>query len=315
MTGFIHLPVLVEPVLRFLQVAPDGVYFDGTVGSGGHAEAILEASAPGGRLIGCDRDPLQLQISAQRLARFGDRVTLVRGSYEDAVEILRSAHFENVDGFVIDCGASLDQLSPEGEVGRGRGFSWRTDEPLLMSYDPDSERTAARLLAESSEAELREVFLPVLRPGEVGRVVRAIVRRRRAGPIETTRQLTEALRSAFGPPGPAADRRIAAAYLAVRAATNLATDALLGGIDAAVEVLRPGGVLVVIAFHGLETRVVRNRLRELEGGPVGPPRLVGAPERPKLMEVLTPRPIAPTDAEVNRNPAARSAKLFAGRKV
>ncbi|MCD6361531.1 MAG: 16S rRNA (cytosine(1402)-N(4))-methyltransferase, partial [Armatimonadetes bacterium] len=185
----IHRPVLVAELLEVLRPRSGRVYFDGTLGCGGHAEAILEASSPDGRLIGCDRDPLQLEMTRARLAGFGDRAILVRGTFEQADEIVSSANVDKLDGFLIDCGGSLDQLSPDGEVGRGRGFSWRVDEPLLMSYDPDSPRTGISLLAEASEEQLREIFAIALRPGEVGRVVRAVARRRRSGPIETTGQL------------------------------------------------------------------------------------------------------------------------------
>ncbi len=315
MTEWSHIPVLLDEVLEYIGPVSGSTIFDGTLGSGGHAEAILEASSPDGRLIGCDRDPSQLEITRARLARFSDRATLVRGSYEDAADILAQAHVENVDGFLIDCGVSLDQLSPEGDVGRGRGFSRRGDEPLLMSYDPDSGRTGARLLAESDEDELREVFGQILRPGETGRVVRAIIRQRDVEPIETTGQFTQLLHSVFGSGGPKAGKRISAAYLALRAGINSELEGLETGIRTAIEVLRPGGVLAVISFHGAEMSLVRGLFRELQGGTTGPPRLIGAPERPALIEVLARKPLFPSDEEVARNPAARSARLHAARKL
>jgi len=222
---------------------------------------------------------------------------------------------DKLDGFLIDMGASMLQISPEGEVGRGRGFSWRRDEPLLMCYDPASERTAARLLRELSEEELRELFRQGLRPGEVGRVVRAIARRRRSEPIETTGQLVEALRTVFGPSGPKSDARIAAAFLALRAATNLELEGLAEGIETAVGLLRSGGVLTAISFHGTEVRVVLDAFGRLLGGPTGPPRLAGAPEQPARIEVLTGRGLAVSEAERRVNPAARSARLHAVRKL
>lgn len=310
-----HVPVMVAEVLRFLAPAPGQVHFDGTLGGGGHAEAILEASAPDGRLIGCDRDPAQLEIARARLARFKERALLVRGSYERADEIAAAANVDKLDGFLIDCGGSLDQLSPEGEVGRGRGFSWRRDEPLLMSYDPESGRTAAGLLRELSEEELREVFRQALRPNEVGRVVRAIARRRRSRPIETTGELVEVLRGVLGPPGLKSDRRVSAAFLGLRAATNLELEGLSEGIATAVDLLRPGGVITVITFHGTEVRVVLDAFGRLRGGSTGPPRLAGAPQAPTRVELLTGRGIAVSDAEREANPAARSARLHAARKL
>lgn len=310
-----HIAVMVPEVLRFLAPRSGQVYLEGTVGGGAHAEAILEASSPDGRLIGCDRDPAQLDIARARLSRFGDRVTLVRGTYERADQIAADANVDKLDGFLIDCGGSLDQLSPDGEVGRGRGFSWRRDEPLIMAYDPDSPRTAAGLLRDLSEQQLREVFAQGLRPNEVGRVVQAIARHRRSQPIETTGELVAVLRTVFGAEGHKSDRRIAAAFLALRAATNLELEGLSQGIATAVALLRPGGVLVVITFHGAEVRVVLDAARGLCGGPTGPPRLAGAPELPAQVEVLTGRGLSVSPAEAQLNPASRSARLHALRKL
>ncbi len=312
-----HIPVMCrEAVSDYLKPVSGGAYLDGTIGIGGHAEAILEASSPDGRLLGCDRDPAQLAIARERLARFGDRATLVRGSFERAVEIAASANFGNsIDGFLIDTGVARTQLSPEGAVGQGRGFSRRGDEPLSMSYDPDSSRTAAGLLRDLSDEELREMFGQVLRPGEVGRVVRAIVRARRIEPIETTGQLTGLLESVFGAGDPKADKRISACYLAIRILVNQELEALDAGILAAMELLRPGGVLVVLTFHGAETRLVRRAMRDLAGGHTGPPRLAGAPDREARVEILTPKPLFPTEDEIRINSAARSARLHAARKL
>lgn len=310
-----HIPVMVPEVLHFLAPKSGGTYFDATVGGGGHAEAILEASEPDGVLLGCDRDPYQLTIARARLSRFGDRVRLFRGGYERADLMLAEAHFENLDGFLIDCGASMDQLSPEGEVGRGRGFSWRRDEPLLMTYDPESPRTAAALLRELSAEELRAVFRPGLRASEVGPVVRAIIRRRRTRPIETTGELVEVLRSVFGPESLKSDRRIAAAFAALRSAVNEEYEALHQGMLTAVRLLKPGGMLVIITFQGSEVRVVLQTARALRGGPSGPPRLAGAPELPPQVELLTGRGLAVSESEARSNPAARSARLHALRKL
>lgn len=313
-----HIPVMRDEVLQYLKPVPGGTYFDFTVGIAGHAEAILEA-APGGRLLGIDRDPAQLAIATERLARFGDRATLVRGSFERAVEIATSADFDNfTDGFhgvLIDTGIARTQLSPAGAVGQGRGFSRRGDEPLLMSYDPDSDRTAAGLLRDMSEGELREMFALMLRPGEIGRVVRAIIRVRRTEPIETTGQLTKLLESVFGAGDPKADKRISVCYAAIRMSVNRELEALDAGILAAIELLRPGGALVVLTFDGTATRLVRQAMRELAGGHSGPPRLAGAPERKARVEILTPKPLFPTDDEVQRNSPSRSSRLHALRKL
>lgn len=313
MTSAEHIPVMPAEVLRYLAPRPAGTYLDCTVGSGGHARLILEDSSPDGRLVAIDCDPSQLEIARTRLAEYGERVRLVRGRYERVTEILSDLDLDNVDGSLIDCGPSLDQLV--GEVGRGRGFSHSRDEPLLMTLDPDQETTAVSLLRDLSEAELTEVFGQVLRGGEARKVVRAIVRERAREPIERTGQLTRVLARALGRSGPALQKRMAAAYLALRIAVGDETEALRSGIEGAVEALRPGGVLVVLTFHGLEHRAARSKLRELQGGPAGPARLVGAPEREAKVEVLTPKPLSPSEAEIGQNPAARSARLHAARRL
>lgn len=310
-----HVPVMPAVVLEYLAPRPGGIYVDGTVGGGGHSDLILEHSGPDGRLIGLDRDPAQLELARARLARFGERARLIRARYEDINDVLSDLHLDMIDGMLIDCGPSLDQLAGR-TTGRGRGFSWRAeDEPLEMTYDPDEEYTARVLLAEADERELRAVFGTTLRGGEVRRVVGAILRERRERPIETTGQLTALLRRALGGRGPATEKRIPVAYLALRIAVNDELEGLRRGIDAAVEALRPGGRLVVVTFHSLEHRVARTRLRELSGGYAGPPRLIGAPEREGRVQVLTPRPLFPSEEEISSNPAARSARLHAAVRI
>lgn len=315
MTDFEHISVMPDEVIEYLQPRPGGTYFDGTAGAGGHSKRILQ-SAPGSRVIAVDRDPAMLEIAAERLAEFGERVILRRASYEDLLDVLDELDIENcIDGALIDCGPSRDQLAGR-TAGRGRGFSmWGGDEPLEMAYDPDQHRTAARLLAELSDAELREVFGRTLRGGEVGRVVRAIVREREREPIETPAHLTRVLQDALSFKGPDAEKRIVAAYLALRIAVNEELEGLARGIDAAVEALRQGGRLVVLTFHGSEHRIARRKLRDLEGGPIGPPRLIGGPEREAKVRVLTPSPLYPSDREIEENPAARSARLHAAERL
>ncbi len=315
MTAHEHIPVMPEAVISYLAPRPGETYVDGTVGSGGHSELILQHSGPDSRVIGLDRDPAQLELAGARLAEFGDRAILVRSSYEDVLDVLSHLHLDSISGMLIDCGPSLDQLAGR-TTGRGRGFSWRAeDEPLDMSYDPDQARTARSLLAELTERELLELFGQTLRGGEVRRVVSGILRERGQRPIETTGRLTGLLRRALAYKGPAVDRRISAAYLALRIVVNDELEGLARGIDAAVEALRPGGRLVILSFHGLEHRIARTRLRELEGGPIGPPRLIGAPEREAKVKVTTPGPLFPSEDEISANPAARSSRLHAAVRV
>jgi len=310
-----HIPVMAAEALSYLRPASGRTYLDCTVGSGGHAQLILEACAPDGRLVGIDCDPFQLEIARTRLAQYGKRVTLIRSRFERVLDVLSDLNIDNVDGALLDCGPSMDQLAGR-TVGRGRGFSHWGDEPLLMTFDPDQQTTAASLLRDLSQAELLEVFSEVLRGGEARRVVPAIVRARAKQPIERTGQFTRLLASALGRSGPALQKRIAAGYLALRIGVNDEINALRSGIIDAVEALRAGeGVMVVLTFHSLEHRAARRTLRELEGGAQGPPRLVGAPERKAKVAVLMRKPLSPTPAEVERNAAARSARLHAARKL
>lgn len=315
MTGFEHVSVMPDEVIQYLQPRPGGLYADFTAGAGGHSKRILE-SAPDCRVIALDRDPAMLEIAAERLADYGDRATLVRASYEDILDVLAELDLENgIDGALIDCGPSHDQLAGR-TAGRGRGFSiFGGDEPLLMAYNPDQARTAASLLREMSRSQLREVFQRTLRGGEVGRVVGAIVREREQNPIDTPERLTRVLREALSFRGPDVEKRINAAYLALRIAVNEELEGLSRGIDAAVEALKSGGRLVVLTFHGDEHGLARRKLRDLEGGPTGPPRLIGAPEEEAKVEVLTPSPLYPSDEEIERNPAARSARLHAAERL
>ncbi len=305
-----------DEVIEYLQPESGGLYLDATEGTGGHSKRILE-SAPDSRVIGIDRDPAMLEIAAERLAEFGDRVTLARGSYENLVEVLDALNIDRcIDGVLIDCGPSYDQLAGR-TVGQGRGFSAQggEDEALEMSYDPDQQRTARSLLAELSDSELRELFSQTLRGGEVGAVVNAIIRERQVEPIDSPARLTAILRDALSFKGPAREKRVRAAFLAIRIAVNVELEGLVRGIDAAVEVLCPGGRLVVLTFHGAEHGIARRKMRELEGGPTGPPRLIGAPEREAKLKVLAPTPLFPDEEETEANPAARSARLHAAERV
>ena len=303
-----------EEVIEYLDPRPGGTYADGTVGAGGHAKLILD-SAAGTKVVGFDKDPSMLEIARQRLSKYGDRVTLRRESFENVGDVLTDLHIENLDGMLLDLGPSRDQLAGR-TAGAGRGFSMRgEEESLSMAYDPDQGRTARSLLAELPEVELKKLFGQTLRGGEVGSVVAQIVRARRDQLIETPGQLTALLREALAYKGAATERRVSAAYAALRIAVNREIEVVIRGIDAAVAVLRAGGRLVVISFHGLEHGAVRKHLRELAGGPTGPPRLIGAPEQEGKLTVLTPKPLFPTGDEVAENPAARSARLHAAERI
>lgn len=299
-----HLPVMVPEVLRVLDVHAGGSYVDGTVGLGGHAEAILDA-APGGRLFGLDQDPAALEAARVRLARFGDGAVLAHGNFRDLGEHARKAGFGAVDGVLMDLGVSSMQLdTPE------RGFSFQGDQALDMRMDPTSELTAAEIVNTWDEEEIANV---IYRYGEERRsraIARAIVARR---PLRGTRELVNAIEQAVGR---GRERQIHPATLtfqALRIAVNQELDSLEEALPQAHGLLDGAGArLAVIAFHSLEDRIVKDYLRLESTDCVCPPR---TPQcvcgHVATLRLVTRRAMRPSPAEVAANPRARSARLRA----
>ncbi|MDR5708407.1 MAG: 16S rRNA (cytosine(1402)-N(4))-methyltransferase RsmH [Armatimonadota bacterium] len=287
----LHVPVLLHEVLLWLDPRPGGLYVDATVGTGGHAEAILERILPGGRLVGLDRDPEALVVARERLERFGSAVQLVQANFADLQQVLRNLGIERVRGVLLDLGVSQLQLAAPH-----RGFSFRLPGPLDMRMDPTSPVTAADLVNRLPERELAELLRRYGEEPFAARIAREIVRRR---PLSTTQELREAVLRAV--PRSAWPRRVDVAtrtFQALRIAVNRELEALERALPQAVEVLNPGGRLVVISFHSLEDRIVKHALR-------------GA----KHLRVLTPKPVRPSPEEVRRNPHARSARLRAAERI
>ncbi len=285
-----HVPVLLNEVLSYLSPQPGGTYIDATVGPGGHAEAILEACAPTGRLLGIDRDPEALQIARQRLARFGQRVRLVRGNFAQLGAIASAEGFAPADGILFDLGVSSLQLASEG-----RGFSFQTSGYLDMRFGPEGP-TAADLLRELSARQLEAILREYGEETKARAIAKAIVEARSKAPLQTAEQLAALVQRVYG----GRRGRIHPAtrtFQALRIAVNRELEALQEGLGAAVELLKPGGRLVVISFHSLEDRVVKNMFKAWTVGPA--PRV----------RVLTRKPVRPSRYEVKLNPRARSARL------
>lgn len=306
-----HLPVMKDEVVRLLDPRAAAVIVDGTVGLGGHAEAIL-AVAPEATLIGIDLDPEALTIAGTRLARFGDRVHLVHGNYRGVVEQLEALGIDAIDGFLVDLGLCSLQLDRAA-----RGFSFREDGPLDMRMDPGDGPTAADLVNTVSQAELSAI---VSRYGEERfalRIARAIVSARAHGPIATTGALAAIVRDAI--PRKFHPHRIDPAtrtFQALRIAVNQELENLEAGLEAGFAALRPGGVLAAISFHSLEDRIVKGFLRHKALSCTCPPDFpVCVCDKRVEVEVLTKRPLVPDPEEVAANPRGRSAKLRAGRKL
>jgi len=284
-----HQPVMVEEVLEGLAVRGVGLYVDGTLGGGGHARAILERSAPEGRVLGIEWDPEGLARAGSRLVSFGERLLLHEGSYADIRQILAVRKLHPARGVLLDFGASYEQLTSAQ-----RGFSIRNPGPLDMRFSPRSSLTAAQIVNHRSEQELTELFRAKGEERWAGRIARAVVRAR---PLTTTGELADLVTRVV----PGRRGRIHPAtrvFQALRMEVNRELENIQRGIEGAVQCLEEGGRLCVITYHSLEDRLVKRSFREMAAG---------GSDRP--FRVRTPKPIRPAARELAANPSARSAKL------
>ncbi len=301
-----HRPVLLQEVLTALAVREGGLYIDGTVGGGGHAEAILLASAPTGRLLGLDRDPQAVAYAGRRLSRFGERCRLRQASYAEMGRLARAEGFVEVDGILLDLGYSSLQIDDAQ-----RGFAFRLDGPLDMRYDPQGGGTTAADLVNELDAEALARLL--WRYGEERRsraIARAIVAAR---PLRTTGELAALIERVVPRRG-----RIHPAtrtFQALRIAVNRELEALEAVLPQALELLRPGGRLAVITFHSLEDRIVKRTFRRWAGRKAVPSPLPLAEAASPRVRWVTRKPIVPSAEEREVNRRSRSAKLRVVEKV
>lgn len=312
----VHVPVMVEEVLRWLDVRPGGRYIDATVGLGGHAEAILRESAPDGELLAIDCDREALEFARTRLAPFGRRANLVHGNFRDLAAIARASGFDQVDGVLFDLGVSSLQL------GRGeRGFAFGLEGPLDMRMDPSSGGpTAAEIVNSWSEEELAELLADYGEVRGARRVARAIVRAR---PLRTTWDLARAVEQAVGSArGQTKIHPATKVFLALRIRVNGELDSLDAALPQAHSLLgfgpdgRHGGRLVIIAFHSLEDRVVKRYFQRASRDCLCPPGLpVCRCGHRATLRVVTRKGVRPSAEEVARNPRARSAILRAAERL
>jgi len=301
----VHVPVLLQRVLAFLKARPGGTYVDGTVGGGGHAEAILARSFPDGRLLGLDRDPAALAVAGRRLAPFGERVTLRHGSFAHLTALAEG--FAPADGVLLDLGLSSLQLADPA-----RGFAFSQEGPLDMRFDPTAGGpTAADLVNGLSVKELTSLLYRYGEERQARRIAEAIVAAR---PLHTTAELARVVEGVTG-----RRRRIHPAtrtFQALRIAVNWELEALEAVLPQALDLLRPGGRLVVIGFHSLEDRIVKRFLRQEARDCICPPESPTCTcEHQARVRILTKRPVRPEPAEVEANPRARSARLRAVEKI
>jgi 16S rRNA (cytosine1402-N4)-methyltransferase len=286
-----HEPVMVAETVELLAPSRGGLFVDCTVGLGGHTRVLLEAGAS--RVLGLDRDADALRIARQRLEAFSGKVELVHADYRDLGRVLEEHQISEVDGALADLGVSSMQLEAEG-----RGFSFRRDEPLDMRMDRSQGPTAADLLREADEGDLANVIFQYGEERFSRRIARSIVQARRSAPITTTGQLAKLVRQAVPKRGYQRIDPATRTFQALRIWVNRELDHLDRFISDASDRLRIGARFAVITFHSLEDRIVKHTFRAL----------VQARE---ALRILTKRPLVPTEAELERNPRARSAKLRA----
>jgi 16S rRNA (cytosine1402-N4)-methyltransferase len=305
---FNHHPVLLREALAALHLQSGSTIVDGTAGGGGHSAAILEATSPDGIAICLDLDRDALAACGARLERFGDRIHLVQASFRDLARVLAQLGIERVDGVLLDLGVSSHQLDAPN-----RGFRFKDahtgDTPLDMRMDQHSEITAATLIAHATAEELQLWFQEYGELPGSRRLAQAIVQRRSESPIKTTGDLLDVIREAkIG--GGRKHNPATLVFQALRIAVNDELTALREGLEAAVEALRPGGRLAVIAYHSLEDRIVKHYLREAAKGCVCPPGLpVCVCDKHATLQLVHRRPIRPQPEEIDANPRARSAHL------
>jgi 16S rRNA (cytosine1402-N4)-methyltransferase len=307
----VHIPVLLHEAIDLLAPKAGGVYVDGTLGAGGHAAEILKRSGPHGLLVGMDQDGEAVERSRKNLAVYGDRVIIRQNNFRFVLQVLTELGIQAVDGALLDLGVSWYHLkTPE------RGFSFQQDGPLDMRMDTSLGQSAADLVNALSRGELARIIREYGEENRAGAIARAIEKARSRGPITRTVQLAEIVSSVF-PSHPL--RRIHPATLtfqALRIAVNDEMGSLREGLDSLIQVVKPGGRIVVITFHSLEDRIVKQTFVKAAKGCACPPKMpVCACGKKPVLTVITHRPVMAGQAEVENNPAARSAKLRAAEKL
>jgi len=308
---FSHTPVMLDEAVRFLTVPGARRFIDGTAGWGGHAARLLAVN-PEASILGLDRDDAAVTATAQRLASFGDRSHVLQSCYADMSRAAAQLGWDDVDGVLLDLGVSSPQLDNPR-----RGFSYRADGPLDMRMDRRNRRTAAEILNTFSEDELVQIFRDFGDERQPRRIARAVIRRRLEKPWARTAEFADLLQKhSLGGGHRRRTTACARGFQALRIAVNDELRELSLGLAAALDLLRPGGRLVVIAFHSLEDRTVKRFFREQAAACTCPPDLpVCVCNKRPALRILTSKPLRPDTAEINANPRAAPARLRAAEKL
>lgn len=304
--NFQHVSVLLEETVEELNIKPDGIYVDGTLGGGGHAFHICQKLSDQGRYIGIDQDADAIAASSERLKEFGSRVTIVRDNYRNMPKVLNELGIEQVDGILLDLGVSSFQLDE-----KERGFTYREDVPLDMRMDRRQSLTAREIVNEYSEMELFHVIRDYGEEKFAKNIAKHIVNKRKEHPIETTGELIEIIKAAI----PMKVRAVGGhpakkTFQAIRIECNKELEVLKDSLDAMIDLLKPGGRLCIITFHSLEDRIVKRDFKKNENPCTCPPNfpvcVCGNISKGKQ---LTRKPIIPGEKELNENKRAKSSKL------
>ena len=305
MSEFHHVSVLLQECLDGLNIKPDGIYVDGTLGGAGHSSEIVKRLTTG-RLIGIDRDNVALQAAGERLAPYGDRVTLVHANFCEIARVLEELHIPGVDGILLDLGVSSPQLD-DGS----RGFSYMADAPLDMRMNNEDSLSADTVVNTWPEEELRRILYEYGEERYAPQIAGAICRRRAEKPIATTLELVDIIRSAM-PPHALREKQHPAkrSFQAIRIAVNDELGAVRQVMEDAIPLLNPGGRMAVITFHSLEDRIVKVAMAAAAKGCTCPPSFpVCVCGKKPVVKLVSRKPIVSGQEELDRNPRARSAKL------
>ena len=307
----VHKPVLLKEVLHYIINDRNGIYVDCTVGEGGHSEAILSSLSAEGRLIGVDRDVEQLELARLRLKKYEDRCTLIKGDFRELPDILDVYNIKLVDGILMDLGVSLYQLSDPQ-----RGFSFQQDGPLDMRFDRNSKPSAAELINSLSQEKLKEIISRFGQERWAGRIARAIVLRRRKRSIETTKELSQLICQVLPPYSKSRIHPATRTFQSLRIAVNQELEGLEEAIVNSAKRLKRDARIIVISFHSLEDKLVKNAFRFLAKGCLYPSESSQcSTEKKSVFKIITKRPIRPSFEEIEANPRCRSARMRVGESM